>query len=530
MAFSIRLYKMTCEKKRVDKTDYLTNRTEYNGTFKSATSLTSPSFILETPNGISDIQGFNYFYIFQLHRYYFITDLISISDKLTQVNGRVDVLMSFRNKFMNLNAMIDRNENDFNPLLDDKNIPYRVDLDVREEELSFYATPQESSLVNTTFSTDNVGLKASLSVIHTTDEIHYHSDGTTDALPFPQYDISSPTGSGLPTISKFRGTKGNTFIYAVDVATAENLLVNLVREDYSNLASFVKSVRLYPFELEVNDIEYHELSLIFGANTMYKPGATHTQENLLSGYFAEGIHSKYLIVADFTLTMTPDFRDYSPYTKYEIYIPFLGYQEIDINLFIGHRVLLFYTTNYDSGESSVFLWDYTNKRLIFSSSVNLSLEIPIDKSNAFDIKTFRNQLIQNHFMNLLQGGFDIIGRGITDEFKTGSGLEIARQFTNVYYGLESKYPSIQASFGEEGGEYYLPLEPKLRITRYITDITDEEMGEYKKLFGRPLGNIRTLSDLSGFTIVSDIHLENLDNALDGEINELYSLLTSGVIL
>lgn len=55
---------------------------------------------------------------------------------------------------------------------------------------------------------------------------------------------------------------------------------------------------------------------------------------------------------------------------------------------------------------------------------------------------------------------------------------------------------------------------------------------YKKLFGLPLGENRILGSLTGYTEITEVHIEGEDfeNATIEELNELDSLLKSGIIL
>ena len=52
--------------------------------------------------------------------------------------------------------------------------------------------------------------------------------------------------------------------------------------------------------------------------------------------------------------------------------------------------------------------------------------------------------------------------------------------------------------------------------------------EYRHLKGKPLGEIRVLSLMEGFTQIDQIQLQSMPNALDEEIKEIESLLRQGV--
>ena len=116
--FTINLYNMTTELSRVDKTNYMTPTISVSGTMRNATSILSPAFNIKISNQ-SDVMMSNYCYIPILKRYYFITDIVAVNNDIYQINLSCDVLMSFKNDILKQQAVIARQENDYNTDLDD---------------------------------------------------------------------------------------------------------------------------------------------------------------------------------------------------------------------------------------------------------------------------------------------------------------------------------------------------------------------------------------------------------------------------
>lgn len=77
------------EKNKLEKTIYDSER--FEGTLRNETSVINPVVLIEAEN----LSGFNYMYISQFGRYYFITDIVSVRTNLWRVHGSCDVLMSF---------------------------------------------------------------------------------------------------------------------------------------------------------------------------------------------------------------------------------------------------------------------------------------------------------------------------------------------------------------------------------------------------------------------------------------------------
>lgn len=78
------------EANKLNKT--INNVLNINGTLREEISVINPSVLIEAEN----LSGFNYMYIYDFGRYYFITDIVSVKNGLWRVTGKVDVLMSFK--------------------------------------------------------------------------------------------------------------------------------------------------------------------------------------------------------------------------------------------------------------------------------------------------------------------------------------------------------------------------------------------------------------------------------------------------
>ena len=88
------------EKNKLGK--YLTNMTVFSGSLKDETSVTNPVVIMELENPT----GFNYAYIPEFGRYYFIDDMISVRTGLWKISMKVDVLESFKNNIRGVSVIL----------------------------------------------------------------------------------------------------------------------------------------------------------------------------------------------------------------------------------------------------------------------------------------------------------------------------------------------------------------------------------------------------------------------------------------
>lgn len=84
---------------------------------KRDSSIITPVFLLS--GAVSDFADVNYCYVPDFLRYYYITDIQTAGAGMVQITCRVDVLMSFSAAFIERDAIVERNENEFNLMLDD---------------------------------------------------------------------------------------------------------------------------------------------------------------------------------------------------------------------------------------------------------------------------------------------------------------------------------------------------------------------------------------------------------------------------
>lgn len=78
------------------------------GTLREETSITNPVFIIESD---ATIVNYNYAYIPDFSRYYFITDITSVRNGLWRITLRCDVLESFADDILSSSCVIDHSTN-----------------------------------------------------------------------------------------------------------------------------------------------------------------------------------------------------------------------------------------------------------------------------------------------------------------------------------------------------------------------------------------------------------------------------------
>lgn len=118
-SFDINLYKNSAEVNRVDKGMFLEGVGTLSGALRDECSLITPSIVYQSP----DVPTFNYVYIPIFNRYYYVTSLSSVGKNVWRMELNCDVLMTYKDAIFMLQGVVGRQENEFNPLLVDTEIP-----------------------------------------------------------------------------------------------------------------------------------------------------------------------------------------------------------------------------------------------------------------------------------------------------------------------------------------------------------------------------------------------------------------------
>lgn len=99
------LYVNNSGKNKIGKT--LTNDFSLSGNLRDVTNIINPVILIE----ISEIGNYNYCYINNFNRYYFITDITVIRTGLFAISLMVDVLESFKSDIKNLSVILLNTQN-----------------------------------------------------------------------------------------------------------------------------------------------------------------------------------------------------------------------------------------------------------------------------------------------------------------------------------------------------------------------------------------------------------------------------------
>ena len=199
------------------------------------------------------------------------------------------------------------------------------------------------------------------------------------------------------------------------------------------------------------------------------------------------------------------FLDYAPYTKLTIFLPFIGFKELDTNVFMGKTLKLYYVFDFITGAVKAQI--FANDIYCMSFDATAGIDIPITASN-------RAQVEASYIKSALSvGGSIASGNPLV---AVGGLLESA----NAQY-----HYNTQGTFSPSCG---------FHDTRLAYVIYDRPTAQYPTTYnhncGKPCLLSRNLGSVSGYTEVDKgIELSGIP-CTESERKEILDLLTTGIFL
>lgn len=408
----ITLYQNVSERNQMDKT--LTKVKDIDGKFKQSTNIMSPVLVLS----YATLPDFNYIYIEELARYYFVDSITSINEGLWQINCSEDVLETYGIGILNLTAYVTRNENEYNDYIIDKYLIKTA------KKLYDIITPLENEtdgrnlfLNNNTFNIDFTHDGAPAELSSGTDSFCY-TISTSNTTGGP---ILFDPETGLPTsldymqasidnnqYSKYGVTQwGKQFyhdgfnkVWALNnnnLQAIGSLLKAKVTDVesgrmYENLGQMINGLKVYPFSIP----EYFNLCGISvdklpqgnyanymknkqGDNKNIQPitiGNTAIENLVTSEKNTIGQSANLYGAPQLTGWLLPhqimscklatfgfdndailynNYLDYEPYTQLQLYVPFFGYITIPTNVVIGNKIYLYLSVDFITGLGTLYI-------------------------------------------------------------------------------------------------------------------------------------------------------------------------------
>lgn len=197
-----------------------------------------------------------------------------------------------------------------------------------------------------------------------------------------------------------------------------------------------------------------------------------------------------------------NFLDYAPYTNVILYLPYIGFKEVDTTLVMNKTLQVIYTVDAITGGCLAQV--YINSVRLYEFTGNVGIDIPITASNRAQV----------------EAGYIQAGVGAT---ASALGGNVGSAVTSLLNSATSQY-----HYSSTGNPSPMCVASTNRTCYVIIDRPNyQNLKAFNHTRGRKCYLSKTISTLHGFTICdSNIDLSGI-NATQSELEELKEILSSG---
>lgn len=331
----------------------------------------------------------------------------------------------------------------------------------------------------------------------------YNPGGTTDTgggggsfqrpsvpVPFPDIPGLSATDSGFvklfaPTKEQIQSLASYLWSELFDIDTFKKL--------FANPMDCILGLSILPFPVPK------------GAPQELKVG------NIGTGISMDTAGGQFYKFDMGTITINEYFKsylDYSPFTKIDIYLPFIGTRPLDVDEVMGKPLKVDYMVDILSGACVAFVSAGTS--VLYTFTGQCAASVPVTGSD-------HTSIIQNAISIAGQIGTAVATGGLASALSTAAsvaGTVAASKTRTEKSGSFSGYASLMG----------------IRTPYLIFSTPRQAVAGYQNTYeGYPGFITQQLNTLSGFTQVEKIHLEKTPATMQ-ELAEIEALLKEGVII
>ena len=350
--------------------------------------------------------------------------------------------------------------------------------------------------------------------------------GQTQSKPQVNPDTSPDTL--LELITQLLGTKpntpnppdtgkGNTPNVVVPTGSA-NALYKIYNPSQAELNSFGAWLWSSNFVDQLLKVFNNPMESIIGLHKVYASPVIGGTSNIKVGYLDSGVNSKfvsnqYTKIDCGTVNLQEYFGnvfDYAPYTTIELYLPCVGFIQLDVANVMRSSINITYTVDVLTGAclAEVNVKRDNSGGVLYSYSGNCASQYPLSSGS---------------YMGIVSSVIGVAGSIVGTVASGGSLAPLALGATSGLLNAKTHVQhsgSLSGNSGVMGGKI-----PYLIITRPQTNMADN----YEHLQGIPSNSYVKLSECHGFTQVKNVNVQNII-AESEELDEIKTLLLNGVII
>lgn len=309
--------------------------------------------------------------------------------------------------------------------------------------------------------------------------------------------LFAPTAGQMQALADYMWTDfGGTATTTLEVLSE---IVDALKRSISNPLDYVVGLNIIPSQ-----------GLSIGGSSVIRFGFTSSgvsMPRLSNQYFAVDCGSLY-----FDTLCGNTFLDYAPYSKFSIYLPYIGVKEVDANDFVGHTIGVIYHGDVVTGGVTAYITK--DGSVMYQYSGSCAISIPLTADGWGSTISGAVQIATSLVAGAASGGAAGVG------LAAAKGAASVAANPSMLSPQVSRSGAVSGSAGCMGVQYPYVIREAVRF--HSTD-------GFNKSSGYPSFYYRELSDVYGYTVCLNVHLENIPGT-QNEVAEIERLLKEGVIL
>lgn len=344
----------------------------------------------------------------------------------------------------------------------------------------------------------------------------------------PQVNPNTSPDTLLDLITNLLGTKpntpnppdtgkGNTPNVVIPTGSV-SALYKIYNPSQAELNSFGSWLWSSNFVDQLLKVFNNPMESIIGLHKVYASPIIGGTSNIKVGYLDSGVSSnfvsnQYTKIDCGTINLQEYFGnvfDYAPYTTIELYLPCIGFVQLDVANVMRSSINITYTVDVLTGAclAEVNVKRDSSGGVLYSYSGNCASQYPLSSGS---------------YMGIVSSVIGVAGSIVGTVASGGSLAPLALGATSGLLNAKTHVQhsgSLSGNSGVMGGKI-----PYLIITRPQTNMAEN----YQHLQGIPSNTYVNLSSCRGYVKVKNVNIQNII-AESEELNEIKTLLLDGVII
>ena len=256
---------------------------------------------------------------------------------------------------------------------------------------------------------------------------------------------------------------------------------------------------------------------IIGLHKVFAQPIISGRGNIKVGYLDSGVNTnlvsnQYVTIDCGSVNIKEYFGnvfDYYPYTKIQLYLPFIGIVELDTSDTMRSSLNVKYHIDVLTGAclAEVNITRDSHGGILYTYNGNCAVQYPLSSGSYMGIVT-----------GIISAGIGV-AVGVSGNPSLGTGMALS--------SISGMRTDIKHSGNLSGNAGAMGIKkPYIIITRPQTHVADE----VEKFTGYPSNDTVSLSNINGYVKVNYVHVEEIEGAFNSEKDEIERLLKEGVII